>query len=448
MPRFGDLVSKSEGFKGFSNENTTSKDYVLIPINQICCRSVNMYVDKQDAVESLKNSIKKLGLIEPIIVIEIEEYKKKIKGIHEDEIEYLTKMEEKGCKYFISSGHRRFKAYISLALKRDMYPGNQMDHLYSEETKKAIDRYYDERSMGYPDGFKPEYQFYEIPCKIEKKLIENEDSFYNQSNTTQRELTNYEVIINSIYQLNRNGQMRIFEEETKKEVIDNLNSRSLTMWLSDYVKKGDLDKKTVSSLQSDEERRELLMNLPFDKISKTKTVLNQKIIDYIFKDSGRKISTSKIKETTYMLEQLENLSKSVDYDIMSLVYAGEMNFKEAVELSRMSDSFTSDNASKQEKLKEEFEQLLIAPIEEAREKNQKILEDKDQGKEGSDKEDYIKLSEISKECVKKIKSKYSAKRKEKPIRWSNAELIELIYAIDRGDISSSDAIKKIESLNK
>ena len=98
--------------------------------------------------------------------------------------------------------------------------------------------------------------------------------------------------------------MRIFEEETKKEVIDNLNSRSLTMWLSDYVKKGDLDKKTVSSLQSDEERRELLMNLPFDKISKTKTVLNQKIIDYIFKDSGRKISTSKIKETTYMLEQL------------------------------------------------------------------------------------------------------------------------------------------------
>ena len=72
MPRFGDLVSKSEGFKGFSNENTTSKDYVLIPINQICCRSVNMYVDKQDAVESLKNSIKKLGLIEPIIVIEIE----------------------------------------------------------------------------------------------------------------------------------------------------------------------------------------------------------------------------------------------------------------------------------------------------------------------------------------------------------------------------------------
>ena len=283
---------------------------------------------------------------------------------------------------------------------------------------------------------------------IEKKLIENEDSFYNQSNTTQRELTNYEVIINSIYQLNRNGQMRIFEEETKKEVIDNLNSRSLTMWLSDYVKKGDLDKKTVSSLQSDEERRELLMNLPFDKISKTKTVLNQKIIDYIFKDSGRKISTSKIKETTYMLEQLENLSKSVDYDIMSLVYAGEMNFKEAVELSRMSDSFTSDNASKQEKLKEEFKQLLIVPIEEAREKNQMILEDKDQGKEGSDKEDYIKLSEISKECVKKIKSKYSAKKKEKPIRWSNAELIELIYAIDRGDISSSDAIKKIESLNK
>ena len=446
MPRFGDLVARSEGFKGLSNENTTSKDYVLIPINQICCRSTNMYVDKQDAVESLKNSIKNLGLIEPIIVIDIAEYKNRTKEKRKEEIDYLTQMEEKGCKYFISSGHRRFKAFISLALNRDMYPGNQMDHLYSEETRKAIEKYYEDRAYGFPDGVLPEYRFYEIPCKIEKKLIENEDSFYNQSNTTQRELTNYEVIINTIYQLDRNGMMRQYEEETKKEIIEKLNSRMLSMWLNDYVKEGDLNKKMVSAADSDEEKRELLMGIPFDRIKKTKAILYSKIAEQIFKDSGRKISVARITETTSMLDQLDKLSKAMGYEIMSLVYAGEMNFSEAIELSKLADRFISEKPAVQERMRSEFNEMLIRPIEEARQKNQETLDER--GKKESEIQSSIRLSDISKNSVRMIRTKYSSKKKEKPVRWSNAELIELIYAIDRGDITSAEAIRKIESLNK
>ncbi len=448
MPRFGDLVARSEGFKGLSNETTASKDYVLIPINQICCRYENMYVDKQDAVESLKNSIKNLGLIEPIIVIEIAEYINRTKEIRKQELDYLTQMEEKGCKYFISSGHRRFKAFISLALNRDMYPGNQMDHLYSEETRSAIEKYYDDRAGGFPDGVQPEYRYYEIPCKVEKKLIENEDSFYNQSNTTQRELTNYEVIINTIYQLDRNGMMTQYEEETKKEIIDKLNSRMLSMWLNDYVKDGCLDKKEANAASSDEEKRELLMSLPFSRIKKTKAVLYNKISDQIFHDSGRKISVARITETTTMLDQLKKLSDAMNFDIMSLVYAGEMNFAEAIELSKLAEHFLSDKPAEQEKRKGEFNEMLVRPIEEARERKQKAFEDQKKEDANDKEQSNIRLSEISKNCVKKIKNKYNTKKKEKQVRWSNAELIELIYAIDRGDITSAEAIRKIESLNK
>ena len=218
---FGDLVLQSKGMEGFQTEGAEVRgDVVQIPINQICCRSVNMYVDKQDAAESLKKSIEKLGLIEPIIVIEIDSYIEKMSEGRKEELEYLTNMKEKGCKYFISSGHRRFKAFISLALNRDMYPGNQINHLYSEEVSKSIKKFYDERMFGFPDGSKKEYDFYLIPCKIEKKLIENEDEFYNQSNTTQRELTNYEVIINTMYQLKRSDKIKVFEENTKSQVIN------------------------------------------------------------------------------------------------------------------------------------------------------------------------------------------------------------------------------------
>ena len=348
--RFGEMVRESRGFEGFQIEGSEkSEDVILIPINEICCRSTNMYVDKQDAAESLKKSIKNLGLIEPIIVIEIDEYKKQMGDSRKDEIDYLTSMQEKGCKYFISSGHRRFKAFISLALNRDMYPGNQIDYLYSQETADAIRQFYANRMQGFINGYKDEYRFYMIPCKVEKKLIENEDEFYNQSNTTQRELSNYEVIINTIYQLDRNGLLNQYKDYAKKQVIDSLSPRMLNEWTVGFIKDGTIDRGDVQRAKSDEEKRELLYALPFEKISKTKKILAQKISDFIADDSGRNITAAKIAQTQLMLEQINNLSNLCGYDIMSLVYAGEMNFNEAIELSSIYDNEMFSDKGKEEK---------------------------------------------------------------------------------------------------
>ena len=446
--RFGEMVRESRGFEGFQIEGSEkSEDVILIPINEICCRSTNMYVDKQDAAESLKKSIKNLGLIEPIIVIEIDEYKKQMGDSRKDEIDYLTSMQEKGCKYFISSGHRRFKAFISLALNRDMYPGNQIDYLYSQETADAIRQFYANRMQGFINGYKDEYRFYMIPCKVEKKLIENEDEFYNQSNTTQRELSNYEVIINTIYQLDRNGLLNQYKDYAKKQVIDSLSPRMLNEWTVGFIKDGTIDRGDVQRAKSDEEKRELLYALPFEKISKTKKILAQKISDFIADDSGRNITAAKIAQTQLMLEQINNLSNLCGYDIMSLVYAGEMNFNEAIELSSIYDNEMFSDKGKEEKLKEELYEHLINPLEKAREENQEIFKIKNSGSEEKGNPEYIKLSEISKKGVKELKGRYVEKKPER-VSYTNQELIDFIYAIDRGDVTVADVIKKIEALNK
>ena len=440
--KFGDLVRESKGYEGFLNGETESKDYVLIPINQICCRSVNKYVDKQDGAESLKRSIKSLGLIEPIIVIRIDEYKEKIKDLSEEDLQYLTQMEELGCKYFISSGHRRFKAFISLALKRDMYPGNQIMNLYSEDTASKIQEYYDQRAEGFPDGFKAEYAFYEIPCKIEKRLIENENDFYNQSNSTQRELTNYEIIINAIDSLKTSGQMKEYETAAVNKVVDELSPRKTTEWLNNYVKEGLLEKKQVNSLDNEEQKKELLKTIPVESVGKTKNVIAQLISEYIANDSGRNISPAKIGATVTMLEQIERLQEYINYDLMSYVYAGEMNFNEAFEISRITEKLLN------EKGKKDVETILINPLETARDKNQEIFKDNENNSQNDKEQEYIKLSDISKKAVKDLKAKYSKKKKEKRLSYTNSELIEFLYAIDRGDMTAREAIQLIEKLNK
>lgn len=440
--KFGDLVRESKGYEGFLNGETESKDYVLIPINQICCRSVNKYVDKQDGAESLKRSIKSLGLIEPIIVIRIDEYKEKIKDLSEEDLQYLTQMEELGCKYFISSGHRRFKAFISLALKRDMYPGNQIMNLYSEDTANKIQEYYDQRAEGFPDGFKAEYAFYEIPCKIEKRLIENENDFYNQSNSTQRELTNYEIIINAIDSLKTSGQMKEYETAAVNKVVDELSPRKTTEWLNNYVKEGLLEKKQVNNLDNEEQKKELLKTIPVESVGKTKNVIAQLISEYIANDSGRNISPAKIGATVTMLEQIERLQEYINYDLMSYVYAGEMNFNEAFEISRITEKLLN------EKGKKDVETILINPLETARDKNQEIFKDNENNGQNDKEQEYIKLSDISKKAVKDLKAKYSKKKKEKRLSYTNGELIEFLYAIDRGDMTAREAIQLIEKLNK
>ena len=206
--------------------DTYNKDIkiVKIPINEICCRFSHCFVVRDSG---MTKSIKNVGLINPIVITRIEEYKallvdkinelisqtnkhnsidnqiqnkKNIQSI-KDCINYLQEMEEKGCKYFIVSGHRRFKAYASLALNKNMYYEEGMESLYSQDLKmkiknhtknlkaEAIEYLFDDgNSKGNKckDG-NESYKFYKIPCRIISNLtIEKEAEIHSESNLTQR----------------------------------------------------------------------------------------------------------------------------------------------------------------------------------------------------------------------------------------------------------------------
>jgi hypothetical protein len=92
-------------------EGNSKSDIEEIPLNQICERYKNRFIINPKRSEELIESIKAVGLREPLNVVKIEGYVAR----DNEEDEYLRTMEEYGCKYFISSGHRRFRALISIA---------------------------------------------------------------------------------------------------------------------------------------------------------------------------------------------------------------------------------------------------------------------------------------------------------------------------------------------
>ena len=68
-----------------------------LPLNEICLRAVNKYINNYDEARSLKESIEKDGLIEPITVNEISTFlkSKDIDDLPKDEKEYYEKRDVK-----------------------------------------------------------------------------------------------------------------------------------------------------------------------------------------------------------------------------------------------------------------------------------------------------------------------------------------------------------------
>ena len=107
MSGFGEIVKETLAFKSIKGEGEITSNIFYKPLNQICVRFQNKYINNIDKHKALKESIRANGLIEPIVIVDIDEYINTCDN--EQEKEYLSLMKEKGCLYFISSGHRRFK---------------------------------------------------------------------------------------------------------------------------------------------------------------------------------------------------------------------------------------------------------------------------------------------------------------------------------------------------
>lgn len=181
--------------KQLDNNFNGKKDIFQVPLKDICLRYNNNYINDKKTFSSLKASIENEGLLQPIIITKIDTY---LEQANKEEKDYLTTMKNKyKVKYFIMSGHRRFKAYMSLALKKDIFSDEDVIKFY---LANFGDKFYKEyKSTELKGNYEDLNKYLYIPCQItEEVTAEKEMKVYNDTNLTSRPTTNFEFVVNSI----------------------------------------------------------------------------------------------------------------------------------------------------------------------------------------------------------------------------------------------------------
>lgn len=356
-----------------------------LPLNEICLRAVNKYINNYDEARSLKESIEKDGLIEPITVNEISVFlkSKDIDDLPKDEKEYYENRLNQGFKYFVTTGHRRFRAYCSLALGKDVHTDEEVENFYNafsevlENSRKA------EQEGRFADINK----YCSIKCFIAKDNVAQENARYNRSNLDQRRIQDFEIVDNIIDEMTSNGKLYALLEENKIAKIKSMSDRAVKDTLNRIA-----PEKTYTTI---DEARSTLLELDASLFPGYQSTCNQVISDYIQETKSKKISASSIKQARRVLTTL-------DRDYIKLIYEGYLPYKTSIDLLTIYDKIDKDEIYKQ-----------------------------------------IKDGTFD---IKKEKDKYIEKQP-KIVSISNSELIEDIVAVKKGKKTIDEVYNKLKSLN-
>lgn len=355
-----------------------------IAVNRISLRQENKFITKKEALKPLIKSIRDNGLIEPILVCPIGDYLIANKCIIKDSFASLNDVIENGKKvqnrmidyliannlekcdfvpdevldpmtdavkkekiskateplvtqktvadlknslatlseyealyndgfsYFITAGHRRFKAYLSILLDEPVVTDSDWKRVYEEKLKNASKELQDSKWFNIP-------AYTLTSSDIASKA---ETTMYSDSNTTQRELTSFEIVVNALDEMKLNGEWDRVCRETVEKAVDGLSERgSYNLVLK--LKKMDEYKDRLEEAGKDEEKiKSILKSLPIELVPKTEAVLNEAISQYIDQKKKREISTDNIN-------QVRRICKCFDPSYMQLIYDGKIGFKEA-----------------------------------------------------------------------------------------------------------------------
>ena len=225
-----------------------------IPLHFICQRYENLFIKDPDDLKVLKNSIKEIGLKNPITVVSIEIKLKSLRTLLEkDEMPDLTKAEakkeivyleaeqNKGKKYTISAGHRRFDACMCLALETFDLKVDYTKDIASQFDKVADDLDHQSKElhkttdirMRLTDLEKEQLAKFEklnIEAIIDDKNFDIKDDakVYQDTNLTSRSVTKFEIISNVYKQLTLTGEIDNFLDSKGK-----LNFKKFQEYLKD-----------------------------------------------------------------------------------------------------------------------------------------------------------------------------------------------------------------------
>lgn len=388
MATFGKLASKNAAIMSLAGDSETTKPIKLLPVDEICPRFENKYLANEDKSKSLKESIKNVGLIEPINVVQISEYISYIesKSIKErdEEVKYLEQMEREGVKYFVSTGHRRFKAYVSILLGKDVITDSDWENNYEEIKIKCEDiKKKSLQTLLTGESLDVEDKWITIPSIIINGF-EKEKALYNDSNTTQRELTGFEIIVNSIDEIKRSGEWDNIVEKVIEERVSEMTDRKVREKINNLIKANLIENPTDSTISN---LRKTLLSVPSKYIQGTDSKLNELIVNYIKENKQRNVSVSNVNYTRKILDRL-------DKEMIQYIFDGLLSFKDAKVILSKYDEVDIDSIKK-----------------EIRNKNFK---------------------------VEKIESS------QKTIKYTSRQLIDLIYDIRNGKKTVEEVIKLIE----
>lgn len=172
----------------FNSNPELDKGNKNLPIKLICPRFKNHYIFNKKEVDALIKSIREEGLWNPLIVINIEDYlnKEVNPDISKEERDYYEYMQNVyGCEYFISSGHKRFRAILS-----------NLMNTYVDSDKKIIDFYEKVKSGEIKIGLNDKRYF--VDCIVGNPYSMAEDNISKGTNGLSRTLTAFEHVVNAV----------------------------------------------------------------------------------------------------------------------------------------------------------------------------------------------------------------------------------------------------------
>lgn len=356
-----------------------------LPLNEICLRAVNKYINDYDEARSLKDSIEKDGLIEPITVNEIATFlkSKDINALPKEEKEYYESRLNQGFKYFVTTGHRRFRAYCSLAIGKDVHTDEDVENFYHAFNEVLVES----RKAEMEGRFGDINKYCSIKCFIAKDNVTQENARYNRSNLDQRRIQDFEIVDNIIDEMTSNGRLDAMLEENKIAKIKSMSDRAIKDTLNRMA-----PEKTYSTI---DEARNYLLELDASLFPGYQSTCNLIISDYIKETKSKKISVSSIKQARRVLTTLNR-------NYIKLIYEGHLPYKTSIDLLTIYDKIDKDEIYKQ-----------------------------------------IKNGTFD---IRKEKDKYIEKLP-KTVSISSSELIEDIVAVKKGRKTIEEVYNKLKSLN-
>lgn len=308
-------------------------------LNLICPRAINKYVNDIEELKQLIKGIKEDGLMNPIIVNRIDDYIERNEDKMTDyELEYYKKRKEQGFKYFIITGHRRFKAYCSL------YKGNG-EIVHTDEDLENFYEYFNNQENNKEkisvSDLLDVNPYVAIPFKIEKNGYYEEASKYNKSNMDQRSIQAFEIVDNVYDEIIKNGHLQKELEVWKNDIIDQMtDSRN-----AEKIFQRCNVKPQGRNL---EELKKELRNVEPECFTGYQNKKIEILKSYIEREKHKLLGETSVRRSLNVLETLPNVGVKKLYD-------GKITFKQALSLTTMIKTKKDTIEHLKQCLEEEFD---------------------------------------------------------------------------------------------